>query len=183
MRGLLPALTTPHPMAQTLPGVYEDDDFVQRFCSGLDVVLAPVLLTLDSLPAYLDPGTTPDDVLEWLAGWVGIALDGSNDPRRRRELVRSAFALHRLRGTAEGIRRAVAVAFDAEPEIRETGASGWSLDPDAPVPGSSPPSVVVLLRIDDPSPVDLERLDALVAAVKPAHVAHRVEILGPHPAG
>jgi phage tail-like protein len=183
MRGLLPAVATPHPVAHTLPGLYEDDSFVQRFCSGLDVVLAPVLYTLDSLSAYLDPGTAPDDVLEWLAGWVGIALDGSSDPRRRRELVRSAFVVHRLRGTAEGIRRAVAVAFDAEPEVRETGAAGWSADPTAPVPGTFPQAVVVRLRIADPSPVDLERLDAVVAAVKPAHVPHRVEIVGLDPPG
>jgi phage tail-like protein len=178
MKGLLSAVPTPHPLGETLPALYLDDDFVQRFCGGLDVVLAPVLLTLDSLPAYLDPGTPPDDVLEWLAGWVGVVLDGSLDPRRRREVVRTAFAVHRLRGTAAGIRQAVAVVFGTEPEVEETGAAGWSVDPRAPVPGTSPQTVVVRLRIEDPSRVDLERLDAVVAAVKPAHVAHRAEIVG-----
>jgi phage tail-like protein len=174
---------SPHPIGKTLPGIYQDDDFVQRFCRGLDEVLAPVLVTLDSLPAYLDPGTAPEDVLAWLAGWVGIALDGDAEPHRRRRLVGSAVELHRLRGTAAGIRRAVAVVFDAEPEIEESGAATWSPDPGAPLPGSAPQAVLVRLRVAEPAQVDARRLDAVVAAVKPAHVAHRVEVAAPLPPG
>jgi phage tail-like protein len=183
VRGLLASVPSPHPMGETLPGVYRDDEFVQRFCSGLDEVLTPVLVTLDSLPAYLDPGTAPQDVLEWLAGWVGIALDGDSEPHRRRVLVRSAVELHRLRGTAAGIRRAVAVVFDAEPEVEESGASGWSRDTLAPLPGNASQTVLVRLRVADPAQVDARRLDAVVAAVKPAHVVHRVEVAGPAPPG
>jgi phage tail-like protein len=183
MRGLLPAVPSPHRIGETLPGIYQDDDFVQRFCRGLDEVLAPVLVTLDSLPAYLDPGTAPEDVLAWLAGWVGMALDGDSDQRRRRVLVASAVELHRLRGTAAGIRRAVAVVFDVEPEIVESGAATWSPDPSAPLPGRAPQTVSVRLRVAEPAAVDHRRLDAIVAAVKPAHVAHRVEVAGPVPPG
>ena len=74
MRGIVPGLASPHPIGGTLPGLYADDSFAQRLCEGLDELLAPVLATLDCLPAYLDPGTAPLDLLEWLAGWVGIAV-------------------------------------------------------------------------------------------------------------
>jgi phage tail-like protein len=182
MRGLLPGLATPHPIASTLPGVYQADDFVQRFCDGLDAVLAPVLLTLDSLPAYLDPRTAPPDVLDWLAGWVGIVLDQHDEPQRRRFLVRSAVTIHRLRGTAEGIRRAVEAVFGVIPDVVETGAAEWSPHPAATLPGSAPAGVFVRLRVRDPSDVDPERLHAVVGAVVPAHVPHRVEV-APLPAG
>ena len=57
MRGLVPDLISPHPLGSTLPVVFREDDFTQRFCAGLDDVLAPVIATLDSLPAYFDPAT------------------------------------------------------------------------------------------------------------------------------
>src|SRR5215472_8724579 len=74
MRGTVPGLASPHPLGGTLPGLYADDSFAQRLCLGLDELLAPVLATLDCLPAYLDPGTAPSDLLDWLADWVGIAI-------------------------------------------------------------------------------------------------------------
>ena len=177
MRGLLPGLPSPHPLAEMLPGIYREDDFVQRFCDGLDDVLAPVLVTLDCLPAYLDPGTAPPDVLEWLAGWIGLVFEGRDPQERRRMLMRSTVDAHGLRGTAEGIRRAVRAAFDVDPEIEESGAVGWSRDPAAPLPGAVPATLVVRLRVGDPAAVDVDRLDSVVRMVTPAHVVHRVEVL------
>lgn len=176
MRGSLPGLRSPFPLGTTLPGLYQDDGFVQDLCSGLDEVLAPVVATLDCLPAYLDPETTPLDVLEWLAGWVGVVLDDVA-PERRRAVVRRAAELHRWRGTARGVREAVAAWCGVEPELIESGASGWSTEPGAPMPGDPMPHLLVRVRVADPGAVDLRRLDALVAAIKPMHVPHRVEVL------
>ena len=100
MRGLVPSLATPHPLGATLPGLYLDDDFAQRFLSGLDDVVAPIFSTVDNFDSYLDPALAPDDFLEWLAGWVGIALDDSWDEGRRRAIVARATELYRMRGTA-----------------------------------------------------------------------------------
>ena len=177
MRGGVAALATPHSLGETLPGIYRDEDFLQRFCAGLDEVLAPVLLTLDSMSAYIDPGTAPQDVLEWLAGWVGIALDGRHDTERRRAVVRSAFALHGVRGTAEGVRQAVALVFDGVPEVRDSGGTAWSVAAGGSLPGSDRQAMHVRLRVADRHSVDLQHLDAVVAAVKPAHVLHRVEVV------
>jgi phage tail-like protein len=177
MRAAVPGLPTPFPLGTSLPGLYQDDDFVQRLCAGLDEVLAPVVATLDCLPAYLDPSTTPDDVLRWLAGWVGIALDDGVPPPLRRRLVRIAADLHRRRGTAGGVRDAVAAWFGATPEVVESGAAAWAAAPGTPLPGEPAPFLLVRLRVADPAAVDAHRLDAVVAATKPAHVPHRVEVL------
>ncbi len=74
-RALLPGLGTRHPLGAQLPSVYAEDDFVQRFTAALDDILAPVLCTLDSLPAYFDPALAPADFLEYLAAWVGAPGD------------------------------------------------------------------------------------------------------------
>ncbi len=177
MRGSVAGLLTPHPLGPALPALYQDDDFAQRFLAGLDDVLAPIFSTLDNFDAYLDPNLTPDDFLSWLAGWVGIALDESWDEPRRRAIVLRAVDLYRLRGTAAGLAGQVEIQTGGTVEIAENGGTSWSVDPGGELPGSPEPLVVVRVSVADPKAVDTARLDAMVAAAKPAHVMHRIEIV------
>ena len=140
-------------------------------------MLAPVLSTLDNLYAYLDPALAPDDFLDWLAGWVGLALDESWDEERRRAIVARAVPLYRLRGTVAGLVGHVEIQTGGSVEIVENGATGWSVDPGGELPGSPEPLVVVRVTVPDPKAIDTQRLDSLVAAAKPAHVMHRIEIV------
>ena len=55
---------------------------------AVDAALAPVVSTLDSFSAYLDPATVPEDMLRWLASWVLVAVDDLQRPERRLEVVR-----------------------------------------------------------------------------------------------
>lgn len=178
MRGLVPGLRSPHPLGQLLPPVYVQDRFAQDLCDGLDEVLAPIIATLDSLDAYLDPGTAPDDMLGWLAGWLGIVLDGHLTAGRQRELVQAGMELLHWRGTVRGVRAAVGALFDTPPEITEPGATSWSTEPGSRLPGASQTELVVRLAVGDPDAFDVRRLENLVALVKPAHIPHRVEIYG-----
>jgi phage tail-like protein len=177
MRGLVAGLPSPHPLGPSLPALYQDDDFAQRFLAGLDDVLAPIYSTIDNFDAYLDPSLTPDDFLGWLAGWVGIALDESWDEARRRAIVARAVELYRMRGTAVGLKGQVEIQTGGTVEIVENGATGWSVDPGGELPGSPEPLVVVRVTVPDPKAIDATRLDALVSAAKPAHVLHRIEIV------
>jgi phage tail-like protein len=179
MRGALPGLTSPHPLGDTLPGLYRDDMFTQRLCAGLDETLAPVLVSLDNIPAYLDLATTPADMLPWLARWVGMAVDQGQQPARQRELLKAASELHGWHGTARGIQLAVEVLFDMPTEVLESGAAAWSMDPTEPLPGEPVQAVVVKVSPTSSQVVDLERLNAVVLAVKPAHVVHRVQVVEP----
>ena len=141
-------------------------------------MLAPVIATLDSLPAYLDPSTAPDDMLGWLAGWMGIVLDGHQSAERQRELVRAGVELLQWRGTARGVRAAVGALLDTEPEIVESGGAAWSETAGAELPGSERAELLVRIAVDDPEAFDVRRLEALIAMIKPAHVPHRVEVRG-----
>src|SRR4030088_409600 len=102
MRGLI-EMETPHPLASYLPAIYHEDGLYLRFVSAFDTALAPVFARLDNLDAYLDPRLTPPDFLEWLAGWVGFALDERWPLEKRRAFVLHAVDLYRRRGTVRGL--------------------------------------------------------------------------------
>src|SRR5207245_550781 len=80
------------------PALFPQDTFPPGFSSAFDAALAPVFAPLDSLPASLDPWLAPEDFLDWLAGWFGMALDESWSLARRRALVAKAFDFYRMRG-------------------------------------------------------------------------------------
>ena len=175
--GTLEGIGSPHPLVEGLPGLYQEDDLSRRWLAALDDVLAPVFLALDGLPAYLDPATTPSDFLDWLAGWVGVLLDENWPIERRRAFVAQAADLYRLRGTARGLAAHVRIFTGGNVEIRETGGVTWSLTGGGPIAGT--PGYGLTVRVSDaPSHIEADRLEALVATAKPAHVVHAIEVEG-----
>jgi len=176
-RGLVRSLISPHPLGESLPALYQEDDFTQRFVSAFDVALAPIFAALDNFPAYLDPWLAPEDFLEWLGSWFGIVLDESWSPARRRALVSRAFEFYRMRGTASGLKEQVEVLTGGAVDLHETGGVSSSTTAGAAFPGSPNFALLVRVTLDDPATINLTRLDALVMAAKPAHVTHKVEIV------
>ena len=89
-RGMVPGLETPAPVLQRLPGVLQDDEFLQRFVKAFDDAYAPIFATLDSLTCYFDPRLAPPDFL---------GLPGDLGGRGARRLVgpRAATGHHRRR--------------------------------------------------------------------------------------
>ena len=177
MRGHVEGLEAQHPVGAALPALYAGHDFVDRFTAAFDEVFATVFTTLDCLPAYLDPDLAPVDFLEWLAGWVGLVVDETWTPERLRVLVGRAVELHRWRGTARGLAEHVGLAVGGTAEVVESGGSSWSPRPETALPGTDRPAVHVVVRVADPATVDRRLLDALVAAIKPAHLPHSVEVV------
>lgn len=177
MRGALPDLPTPHPLAQTLPGLFQAHSFTERLCGALDDVLAPVISTLDNLAAYLDVTTTPDDLLPWLSYWTGMPVDVNLTAARQREVLHAASRLHGWQGTRRGVELAVEAVFGHRTVVQETGGAAWSSDPAAALPGSALEAMVVQVLVPPGARLDERRLDALVTSLKPAHVVHRVEVL------
>lgn len=176
MRGLIEQLPSPHPLGETLPGLYRDDPFTQALCQGLDEVLAPVLCTLDNLTAYLDPAMAPEDTLVWLARWVGIAMDPKLPGPRQRELLRAAASLQGWQGTARGIELAIEALLGVDVVVQESGGADWSVDPYAALPGRPGAEVVVEVVASAGMTIDPGLVEVVVAAVVPAHVTHRVEV-------
>lgn len=173
-RGMVPGLPSPVPLVHRLPGVLQDDDFTRRFVSAFDDAYAPILVTLDSLSCYFDPQLAPPDFVDYLAGWVGIALDDSWTLEQRRAIVSGAAAVHRRRGTRRGMEEALGLGLGARVSVSDTGGCTWSATPGGPLPGSTPARMEVRIEVDAPDDVDPRRVESLIEATKPAHVAHTV---------
>jgi len=179
MRGLVKDLGSPYPMAAGLPAIFQEEDpFTVRLTQAFDDSLAPVFSTLDNLAAYFDPRYAPEDFLGWLAGWVAIELDETWELERRRSAVLGGADQLRRRGTAIGLAAELELATGGTVEILESGGSAWSLDAGSPMVGAARPALLVRIRVDDPKRLDTERVEQIVAASKPAHVPHRVEVVG-----
>ncbi|TMC43320.1 MAG: phage tail protein [Chloroflexi bacterium] len=176
-RGLVRSVISPHPLADTLPALFQGDDFTRRFVSAFDAALAPIFVTLDNLTAYLDPWLAPDDFLEWLGGWFGLILDEGWSIERRRAVLANAFEFYRMRGTARGLKAQVEIFTGGAVDVIDTGGVATSTTAGEALPGSPNFAVMVRVTVDDPSTISVARLDALVAAAKPAHITHKVEVV------
>lgn len=175
-RGSVDGLGSSAPIGAMLPAVFADDDLAQRFVAGLDDVLAPILNVLDCLDTYFDPALTPADFARWLGTWVGAETDGTEPEPRLRAAVAAAAGLHRVRGTRRGLEEAIRLVFGVTPDITESGGADWNARPLGPFPGTPRPHLHVTLRLPDPVPADIHRLDTLVAAARPAHMPCTVEV-------
>ncbi|MFJ6609921.1 phage tail protein [Streptomyces sp. NPDC091289] len=180
MRSGIPGLPTPHPLIDQLPSIYLEQDFLQRFLAALDDVLAPVLLSIDNLPAHLDPRSAPDDFLDWLAQWVAVDPHKDSPPELRRAAVRGAVTRHARRGTVSGLAEALRLETGTEPEIVESGGTAWSTGPGTPLPGQDRPWVIIRIRAaaeGGEGQLDRVRLEELIGAEVPAHVGFTLELL------
>jgi len=160
-----------------LPALFQEDPFATGLCAGLDEVLAPILVTLDCLDAYLDPALAPADFVDWLAGWVALALDQNWSEAQRRALVARACELYRWQGTRRGLVEHLRLYTGVEPEVSDSGGAAWSSIPGGVVPGEAVPEVRVRVVLGPGSIVDERAVEAVVRAAKPAHVRHRVEVV------
>jgi phage tail-like protein len=102
-------------------------DFLDRFMLAFDRVRAGYTSKLDALAGFFDPLATPaadpgtfgPDFLDWLGAWIGVALERNWPVAARRQLVRQAAALFRLRGTPAGLKRHVALYTGVAPKLIE----------------------------------------------------------------
>ena len=106
-----------------LPAVYGEDpqarDFTARFLSIFDTVRDSISERIDGIAAYFDPCAAPADALQWLASWLGLALDPRLPLERRRVLVRCAYELFRRRGTPKGLRLYLTLYTGVAPLVLE----------------------------------------------------------------
>lgn len=160
-------------------GPFVRQSFVERFVAAFDDALAPVFAVLDNAHAYLDPRTAPVGFLDWLGSWVGLRPYETWTHETRRERIARAAELFRWWGTVESIRDYVAIYTGLDPadvEVTDNGGVVASTTHGATLPGTPEAVVKVRVRPPDPGTVDPVELGKVVAAAKPAHVLHEVEV-------
>ncbi|MCG3206424.1 MAG: hypothetical protein FOGNACKC_00022 [Anaerolineae bacterium] len=106
-----------------LPAVFREEpdsaEFLDRFLSLLDHFWEQIGATIDRMPQLLNPAGAPAEFLPWLASWLGLALDPTWPEATQRRLIKNAYRLFPLRGTAAGLKLYVALITGREPHILE----------------------------------------------------------------
>jgi len=108
---------------QYLPAIYQADavsrDLLDRFLRIFQTIFESFEARIDNFSDFLDPDGTPSNFIEWLAGWIAMTFDQTMEEEVRRNLLRHAPELYRMRGTPAGIQRFLELAFGIKAQILE----------------------------------------------------------------
>ena len=111
-----------HDLLARLPQVLSRESEAERFLGRFLAPLAGLVGDLDARArlrhALLDPGSTPEESLPWLAGFLGLALDERWPAAVRRQLI-AERPLFRFRGTIRGLSRFLAIVTGVAPIVIE----------------------------------------------------------------
>jgi len=157
-----------------LPGVYLENDLSMRFVGALETVLDPIAAVLDALPAHFSPDYAPRPILDLMAAWLGVELDEEQEIDARRESVRLAAQAARARGTVNGMKLALRLAFPGIPmRVEDEGGVRWSRD------GKPAPAAPARFVVYVDTPVTEERASAIARCIereKPIETTYRLRV-------
>jgi phage tail-like protein len=94
------------------PGLATPADFLERLLGNVEGVLTPLEDRVAAAHLASDPAVVPEESLDWLAAWLGVAFDAALPEARRREWLLRSSALARYHGSRRGLRLALDIASD-----------------------------------------------------------------------
>jgi phage tail-like protein len=177
--------------ARHLPAIYQTDELMGRFLMLFESFWGPIEQQINTLHYYFDPKLTPPEALPWLAKWVDLDLDERLGLAQQRQLLSTAAAHYRKRGSRQGLIELLEIYTGVTPTIIEHTARNFRLGP-ATLMGpnialgtsNQPHAFTVIVRLPpsggpDPAKArqNLERrLAALIEAEKPAHTVYTLRL-------
>jgi phage tail-like protein len=91
--------------------VYQQDaaslGFLERFLANPEGIFTLIEGLIAQVQTLMDVHTVPTDALEWLASWIGLALDPGWSDYQRRLLIAQAPYFYQRRGTTAGLLQAI----------------------------------------------------------------------------
>lgn len=155
-----------------LPAIYQEDatsrDFLERFLAIFETCFTNIETQIDGIPRYFDAAVVPPNFLPWLAGWMAIAVDENWTDSQLRQLIQKAPWLYQQRGTREGITAIVEIFTGSRPLIIESFQQ---------TNHNNPFRFWILLNTDILDNLQLQSLQRLIEAEKPAHTEAIIQIL------
>jgi phage tail-like protein len=116
-----------------LPAIYRSDsgcdDFLVRFLALFESFFAEEERTIAQLADLFDPQVVPDAAVRWLAEWLAVTLDETDDIAAQRTAVAEAFSHYARRGTVAGLRESLRRQAHVNAVIHEPiiESSWWAL--------------------------------------------------------
>jgi phage tail-like protein len=111
-----------------LPAVYQEDpissEFLERFLSIFETAFYGLETEISSVFKYFDPDTTPESFLTWLASWLNLGLEEDWPEDKKREFIRKASELYKLKGTPLGLQKLIKIYTGKTPLIIEYSKIG-----------------------------------------------------------
>lgn len=105
-----------HQLLNHLPKFYSRDDNVQDYLRRYLALPESILNEFDisslTRQVMLDPYSSREEWLSWLAGFLGMSFDERFLPQTRRQLIEEAAWLFRFRGTVAGLERFIQIYAD-----------------------------------------------------------------------
>ena len=112
-----------HDLVRRLPRAFSRDavvaDFLRRYLAIYDGTLSDLDARGAERRALVDPCATPQELLDWLAAFLGLTLDERWPAAARRRLIEEANCLFRFRGTIHGLARYLELYLGAAPILIE----------------------------------------------------------------
>ena len=107
-------------LREYLPAIYRDEpvsaNFLDRYLANVEGLFTEMEGRIADMDYLFDSRTTPEEFLQWLAGWLGVVFDPEWDAARRRLFLRYAPLLYRWRGTLIGLRAMIGMAITICPD-------------------------------------------------------------------
>ena len=105
---------------QYLPPVFQEDavsaDFLDRYLSYFDTVFDEIESLIERFTGYIDPDGVPAGAfLTWLGSWLDLEFLAEWPDSTRREFVRRAIELYKLRGTITGLQEVLRLHTGLQP--------------------------------------------------------------------
>jgi phage tail-like protein len=92
---------------QYLPALYQQEPtskwFLERFLSIFEHFFAGFEEEIAGISRYFKPGAVEKEFLPWLGSWLGLVLEEQLPEQIKRELIKQAHQLFKMRGTLKGL--------------------------------------------------------------------------------
>jgi phage tail-like protein len=204
--GSTTALDRPSTYLDYLPGIYQHDAekgaFVGRYLkifekllSGIDddsvshVSITGMEQVVARLHEFFDPESAPREFLDWLAGWMALALREDWEESKKRRLISRILPLYRIRGTKQGLEEYITIYLpNVSVDITEVVTAfqvgeASTIGRDTYVGGGPPHFFIVTIVLPEPKlelkQVREEEVRAIIDLEKPAHTYYHLNTIVP----